>query len=103
MAGKDIIAMSQKELSRIHIINKTINKVVTQVGASKLLKLTTRQIRRITKRVLKEGDKAIAHRSRGRPSPRAFHKDTKDKIIKLCRTKYEGFNPTFASEKLFEI
>ena len=103
MHGRDIISMSQKELSRIHIIRKAIDKVITQVGASKVLKLTTRQIRRITKRVLKEGDKAIIHRSRGRPSPRAFPESTKDKIIKFCQTKYEGFNPTFASEKLFEI
>lgn len=103
MAGKDIIAMGQKELSRIHIIRKAIDKAITQVEASKILKLTTRQIRRITKRVLKEGDKGLIHRSRGKPSTRGFPEKTKNKIIKLCQTKYQGFNPTFASEKLFEI
>ena len=103
MHGKDIITMSQKELSRIHIIRKAIDKVITQVEASKILKLTTRQIRRIIKRVLKQGDKGVIHRSRGRPSARAFPERTRERVIKLCKTRYEGFNPTFASEKLFEI
>jgi len=103
MAGKDIIAMSQKELRRVSIISKVIDKVITQMEASKILELSTRQIRRITKRVLKEGDKGIIHRSRGRPSSIAFPESTKERVIKLCKTRYEGFNPTFASEKLFEI
>ena len=103
MHGKDIIAMSQKELKRINVINKVIDKVITQLEASEILSLSTRQIRRITRRVLKEGDKGVTHRSRGRPSTRAFPESAKERVIKLCKARYEGFNPTFASEKLFEI
>lgn len=103
MAGKDIITMSQKELKRLNVIHKLIDDIITQVEAGQILSLSTRQVRRITKRVLKEGDKGIIHRSRGTLSPRAFPESIKDKAIKLCKTKYEGFNPTLASEKLFEI
>jgi transposase len=103
MHGKDIVTMSQMELRRVSIINKVIDKLITQLEASKILELSTRQIQRITKRVSKEGDKGVIHRSRGKPSTRAFPEKTKDKILKLCKTKYEGFNPLFASEKLFEI
>ena len=103
MHGKDIITMSQMELRRVSVINKVIDKIMTQLEASKILELSTRQIRRITKRVSKEGDKGVIHKSRGRPSTQALPEKVKNKILKLCKTKYEGFNPLFASEKLFEI
>ena len=103
MHGKDIVTMSQMELRRVSIINKVIDKLITQLEASKILELSARQIQRITKRVSKEGDRGVIHKSRGKPSTRAFPEKTKDKVLKLCKTKYEGFNPLFASEKLFEI
>lgn len=103
MQERDIITMSQKELRRLNVIHKVIDKVMTQIKAAEFLDLSTRQIRRIEDRIIEEGDKGIVHKSRGRSSPRAFPDSTKDKAIKLCRTKYEGFNPTLATEKLFEI
>ena len=103
MHGKGIITMSQGELRRVSIIHKVLDKVITQLEASRILELSTRQIRRIAQRISKEGDEGIIHRSRGKPSAHAFPKKIKDKILALCRAKYEGFNPLFASEKLFEI
>ena len=103
MQERDIIAMSQKELKRLNVIHKVIDEVIAQVKASEILGLSTRQVRRIEGRVLEEGDKGIVHRSRGNPSSRSFQEAVKDKTIKLCKTKYEGFGPTLASEKLFEI
>jgi len=103
MAGKDIIAMSQKELKRLSIIHKVIDKELTQIGASGMLNLSGRQIRRIVNRITQEGDKGIIHRSRGRPSNRKIPSKTKDKILNLCKTRYKDSNPTFASEKLIEI
>ncbi len=103
MQGRDIIKMSQKELRRLNVIHKVIDEVIAQIKAAELLKLSTRQIRRIEERIAKEGDKGIIHRSRGRPSPRALPSELKSRTLTLCKTKYEGFNPTLASEKLFEI
>ncbi len=103
MAEGDIIMMRQEELKRLHLIRQVIEKVLTQVEAGNLLSLSARQIRRIAKRVLKEGDKGVLHKSRGRPSPNAIEEDIKHKALRLCKTKYEGFNPTLAVEKLFEI
>lgn len=95
--------MRQEDLKRLSLIKRVIDKVINQVEAGALLKLSTRQIRRITDRVLKEGDNGVIHRSRGKPSCRAYPGRVKERVMKLCRTKYEGFNPTLASEKLFEI
>lgn len=103
MAGKDIIMMSQEELKRLHVIHKVLDKKLKQTEAANVLGLSNRQIRRITKRLHKEGDSGIAHKSRGRPSNRALSKELKDKVIKLYREKYSDFGPTLANEKLFEI
>ncbi len=102
MAGKDIIMLTQEELRRLHIIRKTIEKKIRQKEAAEMLFLSSRQIRRIAKRIEEEGDEAIAHRSRGKPSSRKLPMKIRDRVIKLCRGKYKGFGPTLAAEKLQE-
>jgi hypothetical protein len=103
MAGKDIIMMSERELSRSHIILKVLDNELKQVEAAEFLNLSDRQIRRIIKRVRKEGKTGVIHKSRGRVSSRAIPKRIKDRVIKLYREKYWDYGPTFATEKLFEI
>ena len=103
MAGKDIITMSQKELKRLHVIHKVLDKRLKQTHAAKILGLVDRQIRRIARRVREEGDKGIIHKSRGKISNRSLSKLLKEKTIKLYRKRYKDFGPKFANEKLFEI
>lgn len=99
---EDIFTMSQKELKRLHLIRKAIDKRIKQREAAEVLGLSQRQIRRLVKRVREESDKGIIHRLRGIESHRAIAETIKSKALALCRDIYAGFNPTFASEKLFE-
>jgi hypothetical protein len=103
MAGKDIITMSQKELKKLHIIRKVLDKALKQIEATELLGLCERQIRRIVKRVKEEGDKGVIHKSRGNLSHNRIPEKTKQKALNLYRNKYKGFGPLLFSEKLFEI
>lgn len=82
---------------------KILEKTIKQVKAADLLGLSGRQIRRVVIRVKEEGNKGIIHKSRGQPSNRKLPDALKNKVIKLCQTKYKGFGPTLANEKLFEI
>lgn len=102
MAGKDMVMVSREELKRLHIIQRVLEKRVRQVEAARILFLSTRQIRRIIKRVRREGEAGISHRSRGRPSNRRFPQKIKAKALKLYQQKYTGFGPTLAAEKLSE-
>jgi hypothetical protein len=102
MAQEEILTMSQKELKRLHVIRKAIEKGITQAGAAELLEIGERQVRRIIQRVRIEAAKGVIHRSRGKLSHRATNRTIKNKILRFCRGVYSGFNPTFASEKLFE-
>ena len=102
MAGEDILMVRQKELKRLHIIEKVLERGIKQIEAAEVLGLSSRQIRRIVKRVRLEGDKGIIHKSRGQPSKRRIPETTRDKIIHLYRLQYSDFGPTLASEKLQE-
>jgi hypothetical protein len=103
MAGKGIITMSQVELKRLNIVHKILDKKLGQVDASGILGLCDRQIRRLVARVRKEGDIGIIHKSRGRPSNRAFAAGLKNRVVNLYKKKYPDFGPTFANEKIAEI
>jgi len=103
MAGKDIIAMTQGELKRLHIIHKALDKSITQIEAAGIIGLGLRQVQRIVRTVRLEGDKGVIHKSRGRPSNRALPGKIKEKALKLYKEKYHDFGPTLGSEKLFEI
>ena len=103
MAGEDIIIMvRQKELKRLHVIQRVLERGIKEVEAAEILGLSSRQIRRIVKRVRLEGDKGVIHKSRGQPSNRRIADEIRDKIIKLYRSQYCDFGPTLASEKLQE-
>lgn len=103
MAGKDIIMLNEKELKRLHIIKKVFEGVLKQIKACEILGLSERQIRRLVKKVRREGDRGIAHKSRGKASNRAIAREIKEKVIELYRKELKGFGPTLACEKLYEI
>ena len=70
MAREDMIMVGQKELKRLHVVQKVLGREIGQGEAAELLCLSSRQIRRIVKRVRAEGEKGVLHRSRGRRSNR---------------------------------
>src|SRR4030043_587502 len=102
MAGEDIIMIRQGELKRLHVIQKVLERVIKQVEAAEILFLSSRQVRRVVKRIRNEGDRGVIHKSRGRPSNRGISPKIKDRVIRLYRAQYKGFGPTLASEKLLE-
>ena len=102
MAGEDMIMARQGELRRLHVIEKVLEGMIKQVEAAEILSLSGRQIRRIVKRIRREGSRGIVHRSRGRPSNRRISDQMRERVIQLYRTQYKGFGPTLATEKLLE-
>ena len=64
MCEKDIIVMSREELRRLELVRKVLKKELTQVAVADVLGLSNRQVRRIVKRMRREGDRGIAHQLR---------------------------------------
>jgi hypothetical protein len=102
VAREDMIMVSQEELKRLHVIRKVLERAIKQVRAAEILSLSSRQIRRLAKRVKGEGDRGIVHRSRGKPSNRRIDDPVKAGVIKLYQERYKEFGPTLAAEKFLE-
>jgi hypothetical protein len=92
--------MSQKERDRKVMLEGVKAGQVTLLQASKGLKLSYRQIKRIYKRWRESGDEGLIHKNCGQRSHRAYEAKSKVMIVDLYRTKYSGFGPTLACEKL---
>ena len=102
MAGEDVIMVRQRELKRLHVIHKVLEGTLTQKEAAALVSLTDRQLRRIVKRIRKEGDAGIRHKARGKPSNRRLPLKLKKRIVRLYQKTYADFGPTLFTEKLEE-
>lgn len=101
MAGGGEIRMSVKEAKRVGVIQRVLEKSITQVKAGGILGLCARQVRRIAGRYKSEGERGLVHRLRGKASGR--RRKDKDKILEIYQKRYHDFGPLFASEKFFEI
>src|SRR5512135_1591811 len=102
MAGKDGIVVRQEELKRLHVIRNVLEGRIRQREAAELLSLSTRQIRRMVKRIRGEGERGIVHRLRGKASNRKTPEEIQQRAMELYRSTYSDFGPTLASEKLLE-
>lgn len=100
---KDIHTLSSKELNRAAMLQRVINKTLTQKDAAQSLGITDRQLHRLMVKYRADGSAGLANKARGKPSNRQLPQTTKDRAIELVKTKYPDFGPTFASEKLAEL
>jgi len=99
---KDIIAMSQKERQRYHLLEMVIGGKITLKETDKQMGVSYRQAKRLKKKLISEGAEGLIHGNRGRPSPRALSHELAETILDLSLTKYTNFNDTHFTEKLGE-
>lgn len=94
--------MSARETDRLGVIMSLLQKELTAKEAAEQLHLSVRQVKRLKKRVDKDGAAGLVHRGRGKKSNRKLKQDKMDTIVSLLSKTYVGFGPTLAAEKLFE-
>jgi hypothetical protein len=99
---KGHLTMSEKERRRKSLFDNVLEGRMKLVEASDALSLSYRQCKRSYRRFIEEGDYGLVHRNRGRPSNRAKPADFREAVLKRYRERYNGYGPTFASEKLAE-
>lgn len=99
---QDIITMSNKELHRIEILQKLIDKRLIEHEAAKQLGLSIRQIRRLRKAYKADGAIGVVSKKRGNPSNHKYPDSVKELAITYVKQYYVDFKPTFACEKLSE-
>ncbi len=99
---QQLIVMTQKELSKLDIIQNLIDGHINGTEASTQIGLTVRQVKNIKAKVIKEGASGIIHKNRNRESNRKIPEAKISEIEKIVKERYSDFGPTFAAEKLEE-
>jgi hypothetical protein len=95
--------MNQKERDRLALFSRVRDKQMLLIETCEPLGLSYRQIKRLYKCYLGEGDAGLVHGLRGKPSnSRRRANADRDRAIALYREHYLalGFGPTLASQQM---
>jgi hypothetical protein len=93
--------MSRKERDWLKVLIRVVKRELRLKEAAFLMSVSYRQCLRRLSRFKAEGDAGLIHRGRGR-SNRRIDEEKKRAILKIYETRYAGFGPTLAAEKLWE-
>jgi len=96
------LTMSTKELDRLEIIGRVLERRLTQRNAAEQLGLSLRQVERLCRAYRCDGAAGLVSRRRGRRSNRKLTAAFHDRVMDLVRSRYSDFGPTLAWEKLTE-
>lgn len=94
--------MNRRERERLVVMNRVKDSELSRKEACGVLGISLRQMHRVYRRYLAEGDAGLVHRSRGQASPRRIEAADRDKALELYRSTYRSFGPTLLAEKLGE-
>lgn len=97
-----LLTMSERELSRLEIMQRLKGKHLRQGEAARLLGISTRQIKRLFRAYKEQGPPGLISRRRGKPSNNRMDRQVEQKAIDLIYDYYCDFGPTLAHEKLTE-
>lgn len=81
-----------QEVKRIKVLQALITHQINNQEAAKQLGLSVRQTQRLKKSYREQGDKAVIHGLKGRPSGRGYNQKLKKAIVNLYRDEYQGWN-----------
>ena len=102
MTDAGTVTMSARELNRLEVLGRVIERRLTQRRAAEQLGLSERQVRRLCRALGQHGAPGLVSRKRGRPSNRKLPAAVREHALDLVRARYADFGPTLAREKLAE-
>jgi transposase len=94
--------MSERELSRLEVIQQLQQKRLRHSQAAERLGLSVRQVKRLLRAYRQRGARALQSKRRGRPSNNRLPGELTSQVSQLLRSRYPDFGPTLAQEKLCE-
>src|ERR1044071_1521246 len=95
------IGMSQEERDELHWLKKAKDGTITQRDAAAKMGISDRWVRKLLKRMARQGDAVVVHGLRGRPSNRKLPAKTQRQALAILKQpEWHDFGPTFAAEQL---
>jgi len=95
-----MLVLSAKDRDRLKVLHEVRQGHLTQRQGGEQLGLTDRWVRKLLRRVKKEGDRGVVHRLRGQVSNRRLAEKVRRQALKLVEAQYRDFGPTLACEYL---
>src|SRR6202162_2978508 len=93
--------MSQKERDRLDWLKRARDKKMTQREVAERMGVSDRWVRKLLRRMKREGDHVVVHGLRGRASNRKIATKVQAQAIEILKQPdWHDFGPTFASEQL---
>jgi transposase len=96
------LIVSQRDLHRMHVVQLTLEGRESVGKGAELLGLSTRQVKRLRKKMRERGTQGLLHGNRGRKAWNRTAAKTVNKVLQLARGRYQGLNDTHLTEKLTE-
>ncbi len=93
-----LVTMSDKEISRINVIQSVVEKRMRRRDAAHQLALTERQTQRLMNRFRESGAAGLVNLRRGRPGNHRLPESLKLRVLSLLHDHYSDFGPTLAAE-----
>ena len=91
---EEVYNMSQKDITKHHVIRSVLERKSTQAEAARVLKLGTRQIKRLCAGVRARGARAVIHGLRGQPSNNRLDEELISQAVSALHDPlWEGFGP----------
>lgn len=99
---QETLLLTQKERDRLKVLHEVKQGHLTQAAGAEQLRMSERWVRELVRRMRRQGDRAVVHGLRGRPSKRQIQPKIRKRAIELYRREYGDFGPTLAAEYLAE-
>lgn len=94
--------LTQKEQVKFIVISQVLQREITNGKAAAILGISSRQVKRLKKKVREKGERGVVHRLKGRESNHRIDSSLKQEALNHIEKEYKDFKPLFASEKLEE-
>lgn len=100
---RETIAMSHRELDRVGVLRKLVDRELRQSEAARQLGVSVRHVKRLVKAYRQAGAAGLISKRRGQPSNNRIGALVREHFVGLVRDQYHDFGPTLAHEKLTEV
>jgi len=99
----ELVTMSTREIDRVDVVRRVLDRRLTKAKAGELLGLCARQVHRLCVRFAQHGPAGLVSLQRGRPSNHRLPGELRERAVAIVREHYADFGPTLAHEKLLEL
>lgn len=96
------VAFTMQDVKRYSVVKAVMDRKMTNREGAAALDCSVRQLKRIKKKVKKQGVAGIRHGNCGRAPAHAFSRKFRKQVIAIAKRRYQDFNFSHLSEMLEE-